>query len=221
MQHLPEDLQDVDLPFFRGCSKLPDDILLIDAATTFWLAMQSRQNAVREMLAPLKVEERKLVLCPLNDSRDTGCADGGSHWGLLVWDRRAIGAQTISDPLGDSPALPAKSTVEDSLVGRFLYYDSGGFLRSDCQLQANRLASKLAGRAVRAIAGTCPKQTNYYDCGMYVLMFSKIIVCSFLQDDTTKPGRTALWEKQLMELTPADVTAHRAAFFHFLKTAES
>jgi len=197
----------------EGLDKLPDDILLIDAATTFWLAMQTRQSVVKDMIAPLRLEERKLVLCPLNNSRDRINADGGSHWGLLVWDRREIGT------------LVERCTEEAASVGRFFYYDSGHF-RGLCQSQADRVASRLVGQRVRTILGDNAFQSNGYDCGMYVLMFTAIVIDSFLKDveDTSHSSKlsrhASAWDKRLKSLLPADVTGRRAALYHSLRMAE-
>lgn len=111
-------------------------------------------------------------------------------------------------------------------MGRFIYYDSGRF-RGVCQAQADRLASKLAGRRVRTTLGENARQNNCYDCGMYVLMFSEIIINSFMECGSepsagteTKVRRGApAWEKHLSSVTPADVTERRAALFRWLAVA--
>jgi len=187
--------------------------------------MQPSQSVIREMLGPLNISEKKLVLCPLNNCRDRDQANGGTHWGLLVWDRRGVGGTANQE----------HELTQESLVGRFIYYDSG-FFRGSCQVQADRLASKLAGQRVRTTLGQSARQDNFYDCGMYVILFSEIIIDSFLKDDQnhTDPhshpvqlcGKAAaslapvpVWEKHLRSLKPANVTQRRAELFQQLRMA--
>jgi len=156
---------------------LPEMVLLMDPATAFWMIAQEDQEHIEEARGALKIEERELVLCPINDSCDRSQADTGTHWTLLVcWDQRALPG-----------SAGANSTSEDSegrLLNGFIYYDSLGGLNSIDKSklsQANALASRLAGRLVEVSMGTCAKQTNSFDCGVYVLVFSEIVAAAFLQ----------------------------------------
>lgn len=149
-----------------------------------------------------------------------GVADGGTHWGLLVWDRREL----TSALTGMQANSISDSTTTST--GRFVYYDSG-FFRSSCQLQADRLASKLVGQRVRTILGESARQDNFYDCGMYVLMFSELIIDSFLKqcrDESASSDAficTPAWEKSIRSLKPADVTRRRAAIFSWLRRIDN
>jgi len=188
--------------------ELPEDVLLVDAATSFWITMQTNPRFVRDMIAPLDIQKRQLVLCPLNDNRDTVRADGGTHWGLLVWDRRG---------------------VTELCGGEFIYYDSGLF-GSGCVSQADKLASSLCGSEVRCRRGSCARQENFYDCGMYVLLFSEIIVDTFLkekaeawsQEGTAEQFPSSRhWERRLEALKPADVSSRRVSIYRWLCMASS
>jgi len=188
--------------------ELPEDVLLLDAATSFWITMQTNPCFVRDMIAPLDIQKRQLVLCPLNDNRDTVRADGGTHWGLLVWDRRGV-----TEPCG----------------GEFIYYDSGLF-GSECASQADKLASSLCGSEVRCRRGSCARQENFYDCGMYVLLFSEIIVDTFLKEKAEAKSQEGTaeqipssrpWERRLKALKPADVSSRRASIYRWLCVASS
>lgn len=190
----------------------------MDPVMAFWLGVQRDARYVREAVTELKLEDRELVLCPINDTRDVRQADGGSHWGLLVWDRRDVeaaararGSTDMAVPVmqaraarhaaASSGQARASRTIE-SLTraspssfpeisdqfdreaghpGRFIYYDSG-FYKSPGLLQATTLARRLSGQDVKVATGRCARQTNGYDCGMYVVLFTEIIVRSFLNE---------------------------------------
>lgn len=168
----------------------------MDPATAFWLA-QTEDEHRNEAITAMKLMERKLVLCPINDSQDGSTADGGTHWGLLVWVRQA----------------------EDS---RFLYYDSGFSHLVNNREQAQALAKYLAGHEVAVKAGACAKQSNSWDCGMYVIFFSELIVQTFLNRaapvaDIERPD----WEARLAALTPKEVADRRASFYHALSSVSA
>jgi len=168
-----------------GCGNpLPEVVLLMDPATAFWLTLQEDLDQVEEVKGVLKLQDRQLVLCPINDSCDGGKADAGTHWTLLVcWDRGC----RLDEPTVSSSLPPGQSSSQSSTgpFGRFCYYDSllgGSGISGGANLtQARTLASRLAGRAVQVLPDYCPKQTNCFDCGIYVLLFSEIIASAFLE----------------------------------------
>lgn len=197
--------------------KMPDSILLMDPALAFWLSAEKEQKFIDEALRELKVSERDLVLCPVNDSCDLGAADAGSHWGLLVWDKLAA-----SD---DAHQAGSQSDVS----GRFLYYDSGQFSRS-VPRPAKILARCLGGKASSVSLRPCAKQTNSFDCGMYVIVFSEMIVSSRVSEPATGDGDgdgdgsaksvcTPFWESQLVSLRPEKVTDSRSVYYDSLMRA--
>jgi hypothetical protein len=69
-------------------SPLPEQVLCMDPATAFWLTLQEDPGQVEEVKGALKLQDRQLVFCPINDSSDGSRADTGTHWTLLVcWNR--------------------------------------------------------------------------------------------------------------------------------------
>jgi len=196
------------------CGKLPDGVLLIDPPTALWLALETDVKHIDEARSALKLADKELVLCPVNDSRDGGAADAGMHWALLVWDRRGCVGADVSDK-----------------VGRFFYYDSGFCHMEANHNQAQVLASHLAGKDVPMTVGRCAKQTNTFDCGVYVIVFSELIVKSFLACCAKPPARdgdsggcedqeaTPPWDARLLTVTPKEVTDRRSFFHRALSTA--
>eukprot|EP00929_Paragymnodinium_shiwhaense_P034341 TRINITY_DN18708_c0_g2_i1.p1 TRINITY_DN18708_c0_g2~~TRINITY_DN18708_c0_g2_i1.p1 ORF type:complete len:591 (-),score=110.85 TRINITY_DN18708_c0_g2_i1:108-1880(-) len=191
--------------FRAGNRKLPKGVLLMDPATAFWLCMQDDPVHIKEALDGIKLPELELLLCPVNDSRDASEADVGTHWTLLAcW-------------------APQPRPFQ-----RFSYYDSfesgAGVRHADASLrQAEKLASRLAGKPVKLSSAPCPQQTNAFDCGVYVLLFSEIIVSAFL-DAPHRPAKggggseAPVWQERLRAVSPEEVTSCRE---HYHRLASS
>lgn len=222
---------------------LPEMVLLMDPAAAFWLTLQDDPAHVEEAKGALKLQDRELVLCPINDNRDGGQADAGTHWSLLVcWDRRAsargTGAAATWVSRGATTSAPDGRGVRGHcqtaaaacgghgcFFGRFSYYDSLGSraLGNANFAQARTLASRLAGKDVEVSVGACAKQTNGFDCGVYVLLFSELVAGTFLEARASadvdnaigsfRPGAAPVWEDRLTAVTPAEVAARRAKYF--------
>merc|ERR1719424_2387633 len=180
----------------------------MDPATAFWLTAQDNESHLAEAKAALKLQDRELVICPINDSSDCSLADGGSHWTLLVcWDRRSPRCN------GNKASKGASAGPSDfGFFGRFSYYDSLASSMSggkDANLQqAEALASRLAGHAVQVSVGSCAHQTNGFDCGVYVLLFSEIVASTFLEAHVghgqSRVNSDPVWEERLAVVTPKE-----------------
>ncbi|CAE8596133.1 unnamed protein product [Polarella glacialis] len=199
-------------------SCLPQSILLVDPATAFWVALQDDPDYLAEARSSLRLAERELVLCPINNSEERYKADSGSHWSLLVCWREGHGQGSI---------------------WRCSYYDSLARLAVDCGLEAcmqklqkaESVAERLLGEKHVPVAsfGPCAQQLNFFDCGVYVLMFCRVIIGSVLNArhlaGASPSGRQLplgpwLWEQSLMGVTPAQVKDYRLSFQRKLMAAE-
>jgi len=218
-------LNDASITFGYGCCEasgaLPKTVMLLDPATAFWLAMQQDQEHLEEARQALKLQELDAILCPINDSRDAEQADAGTHWTLLVgW----------SASCSSSSQRKLATAAQKHPSWQFSYYDSLSLaFPGDANLQqAEALASRLADRPVRISADPCPQQNNLSDCGVYVLLFSEIIVgevnavrcgggrsCEYNGDLKRAP----VWEERLVSVTPDDVTTCRARYHRLASLA--
>eukprot|EP00931_Biecheleriopsis_adriatica_P038162 TRINITY_DN21888_c0_g1_i2.p1 TRINITY_DN21888_c0_g1~~TRINITY_DN21888_c0_g1_i2.p1 ORF type:complete len:592 (+),score=93.05 TRINITY_DN21888_c0_g1_i2:43-1818(+) len=193
----------------EGRNELPREALLLDPATTFWLALQDDPRDLAEARTSLRIAEREVVLCPMTDSRERCKADSGTHWSLLVCWRSPL-----------------------STRWRAVYYDSissgrgavDGPSSSSHLSQAAELAERLFGVHVPVSAGSCAHQTNSFDCGVYVLLFSRIIVTEVLmlweQSGHLLDLGPWLWEPRLQRVTPTQVEEHRLLFWQTLLDSE-
>jgi len=190
--------------------RLPAALSLMDPATAFWLAKQQNPEDVEEARSAMKLHELDLVVCPINDSRDLDQADAGLHWTLLVcW--RAAGSRAD----GWGSRTPSKAA--GGPFHHYRYYDSLGCgLASDPGFQtAQELANRLAGRPVDVFVGSCSRQTNFYDCGTYLLLFAEVVVTTFLgvrSGEIPGAGSAPVWEERLAAVTPEESDACRAHY---------
>ena len=105
-----------------------------------------------EMFAGLELNQYEIVLCPVNDSRSSTSQLSGQHWSLLCY---------IRD----------QSTV--------FHIDSlNSFNAAETKLMTSKL-SALVGKPLACKNLCCAQQDNGYDCGIYVIYFSREIVDSF------------------------------------------
>ena len=105
------------------------------------------------------LKTRRLVFMPLNDNQ--GNKAGGTHWSLLVYDR---------------------------MTSNYYHYDSAG---SSNWIVAKELVKKLkliTGDGSLASA-RCPQQHNGYDCGVFVIYFTQVLVQHFL---SAEPNWTSI-----------------------------
>eukprot|EP00927_Polykrikos_kofoidii_P043934 TRINITY_DN38033_c0_g1_i1.p1 TRINITY_DN38033_c0_g1~~TRINITY_DN38033_c0_g1_i1.p1 ORF type:complete len:730 (-),score=131.64 TRINITY_DN38033_c0_g1_i1:562-2751(-) len=213
--------------------QLPEVVLLMDPATAFWLTAQDDPKHIEEARRALKLQDRQLMVCPINDSCDGSRADAGTHWALLVcWDQRgpSDGASDFHKNANSGAFEEIAASRAFALFEHYCCYDSLGFSSrySPSVTQARALASRLAGTNVQVSVGSCAKQTNGFDCGVYVLLFSEIIVASFLDalarrpasvfSDASKlidgrsPTKPPIWQQQLSSVTPNDVVERRMCY---------
>uniref|UniRef100_A0A0D9XN30 WRKY domain-containing protein n=1 Tax=Leersia perrieri TaxID=77586 RepID=A0A0D9XN30_9ORYZ len=127
-----------------------DDLLLLPPSIPYLLANLPDPASVAE---PLRLPSRRLVLLPVNDNPDVSHAEGGTHWTLLLLDN----TNPVSGP-------------------RFVHHDS---LPPTNLPSARRLAAVLRpllpNRTIPLVEGPTPRQTNGYDCGVFVLAVARAI----------------------------------------------
>mmetsp|Transcript_107843 Transcript_107843/g.170299 ORF Transcript_107843/g.170299 Transcript_107843/m.170299 type:complete len:315 (-) Transcript_107843:201-1145(-) len=181
--------------------RFPKSVLFMDPAMSFWLTMQHDAKFLEEAFSEMKLHELDMMLCPINDTSMTCTADAGSHWSLLAcWGNVRSSRARQAGPFSN-----------------FRYYDSLGGLFAEKGLgQAAELANRLVGEATQIDMGACSQQTNFYDCGVYVLLFSEIIASTFLDAQKREHRGSSIsarvWEDRLMAVTPEEVDACRAHY---------
>ncbi|KAI8464983.1 MAG: hypothetical protein J3K34DRAFT_489198 [Monoraphidium minutum] len=123
---------------------------LVPPATAFLLLHASPSDA-RELLAPLQLHTKDLVLLPVSDNPDAAAAGGGSHWSLLAFDRSSNAFHHIDSA-------------------------SGSRNRAAARLLAGAASPLVQGRAAPGAPPPAfleppgaPRQDNGHDCGVFVM----------------------------------------------------
>jgi hypothetical protein len=188
--------------------KFPKNVMFMDPAMAFWLTMQDDPKHLQDAKVDMKLQELDLILCPINDAHSTCTADAGCHWSLLAcWGNRPAGMRGHDRP---------------GPFSHFRFYDSlGGLFAEKGKAQAAELVNRLTGQALQLETGSCSQQKNFYDCGVYVLLFSEIIATAFV--DAQKRGEgshmisPSLWEERLLSLTPQEADACRTHYHNLAR----
>ncbi|XP_076448194.1 sentrin-specific protease 8-like [Babylonia areolata] len=124
-------------------------------------------------LGPLNLPTKEYVFLPINDNTNTNKA-GGSHWSLMVFVRNKE---------------------------EFRHYDSG---HSANGLVAKELMDRLqpflhaSKRGSKFVEMDCPRQTNGYDCGMYVICMAEHL-CRELCECYNVPLADVITEKAVYQ----------------------
>ncbi|CAM9729230.1 unnamed protein product, partial [Hapterophycus canaliculatus] len=116
----------------------------------------------------LELEKRRMVFIPVNNA--SGRLSRGSHWSLLVFERRDADVPT-----------PSSAGSSSSSVMRFRHFDS-------CDGSNSETAERTAENFLRMFDGSkvghnspvpfedardAPQQSNAFDCGMYTVLLAE------------------------------------------------
>jgi len=193
---------------------LSDEILLMDPAVVFWLIHQDLETA-ELATSELNLQDKQLVLCPINDNANGGCADGGGHWTLLV----AWRSEKEDNGDNNNTGVTFKN---------FKYYDSS-FTGRRCnnRVHAEKLVHILSGGSTSPLReNSCAQQVNNYDCGVYVLAFSEIITSSFMEAKNKSRSIEnehghPLWTDLIVGVSPSSITDVRMYYCDAFKKADN
>ncbi|XP_066353363.1 NEDD8-specific protease 1-like [Miscanthus floridulus] len=136
-----------------------DDLLLLPPSIPYLLSNLPDSAAVAAVADPLRLASRRLVLLPVNDNPDASIAEGGSHWTLLILNNATSPSAprfVHHDSLPGAPNLPVAARLADALRPLL----SGSDSKRD---------------TVPLIEGPTPRQTNGYDCGVYVMAIARAL----------------------------------------------
>ncbi|KAL8167872.1 hypothetical protein V2J09_009371 [Rumex salicifolius] len=150
-----------------------DESLLTPPAISFWITNCTDEQTLKAFIEPLSLPSKNLVIFAVNDNEDVTCAEGGSHWSLLAFERKH-NVFVHHDSLGGINRHYAKR----------LYRSVHGFMA--CSEPAEYVEYDAS-----------PRQLNGYDCGLFVTAIARII-CSWYVNAESK-NRGDLWFFDLKE----------------------
>ncbi|CAJ1979365.1 unnamed protein product [Sphenostylis stenocarpa] len=160
------------------------DILLIPPSIAFWIMQCPVVETLGDFIEPLHLPDKPLVLFPINDNEDVDRAEGGSHWSLVAYYRKA-NVFVHHDSCSSMNSAPAKK----------LYEAVAGYMG-------------FSGSASEASFLECtnsPMQDNGYDCGLYVTAIARVICNWYVNHKHTDSDD--LWFSAVKELVTPPVVA--------------
>ena len=110
------------------------------------------------MFGPLHLDQKLVVLCPLNDAQ--GSRGGGSHWAMLVLVRNSLTDTTPIGYLLDSSSGSPMTQVANAYLDKLLTL-------MKVQNSANKTVK---------VVNAFPKQDNMYDCGIFALCGAEAVL---------------------------------------------
>ena len=127
-----------------------DDFVLLDPAVSMSIIVEENLDDINQCIfIPLQMDKKKFIFAPVNDNTKIAYQTGGSHWAL---------------------------NVIDVTNNKILYFDS---MLSNIN-NARRFQKKLEKLFNKKFSFECPIEEHYqgnsYDCGMFVLGFTHVIL---------------------------------------------
>ena len=164
-----------------------NEIKLLDpAVASTFTYLPDDYEELHDMFGGLNLDQASLVIFPINDNTNPNVPSGGTHWSLMVMQNKNL----------------------------FYYIDSAnsvGYMPQGMTATAKKLLTlcnpdkDLAGavvRDLRSIVDNLPRQENHYDCGMYALLFTRMIIENVLNGQKIK-------DIDYSHLTPEKITMAR------------
>lgn len=135
----------------------------------------SEPDDCRLLLEPLRPDQKRLILFPVNDNESS--ESGGTHWSLLVY-----------------------SKAEDT----FFSFDSMKDVNINSSMKlVQRLQKGLRRPIAELEKHDCLQQTNIYDCGIHVLCNAENVCNHFLEEGivrNTPKGSASGKRREILEL---------------------
>ena len=174
---------------------LAAEVALVPPATAY-LLQHTDPTTAAELLAPLELRAKQLVLLAVSDNPDVGHAGGGSHWSLLAFDRRTNVFLHLDSAPGGGGNRGAARQLAGALSPLVRDQPAAGGGSSGQQLRLPRFEE---------VEGA-PRQENGYDCGVYVMALARQLCALYAE----APGALGAQLPRLREaVTPAAVRALR------------
>jgi len=122
-------------PIARGAGrgKAAQRVVLVDPSVSYLVTMSKDATLLTSILETMELARCAVALFPINDNRDVGSHEGGTHWSLLVFDRRNHTFSHYDSLAGGSSARGANFASAEQLAERIMAHagipspaDNGG-----------------------------------------------------------------------------------------------
>jgi sentrin-specific protease 8 len=136
---------------------LAPTVALVPPSCSF-LLVHAEPSVSAQLLAPLGLAAKALVLLPVSDNPDADVACGGSHWSLLAFHAASNKFLHFDSSPGGSNGAPARE-LAGALSHLVRRRRSGG--------------GGAEGQPAFEACPHAPRQANGHDCGVYVLAVTR------------------------------------------------
>ncbi len=129
-----------------------EDIEIVSPAVVQCLKVSRSREVVENMVAPLQLGRKKVVVLPLNNAKQD--ESGGTHWSIIVLTPRG---------------------------GQFYHFDSLDMNRECAKVVAGKMQQQLRFPRPRFLHFKGVPQDNSFDCGLYVLLNAETSIRHFVE----------------------------------------
>jgi len=160
-------LNDLSISFYyevlsEKFSKFETEFLLLDPSCVCTIFFDDEISDLKDCFGALGFESRKFIFIPVNDTTDKYAYGSGNHWALVVYYSQAKTFYYL-----DSMKSYIKNTIEI------------------CR-KINMLIGNNENQPVIEVVDTPKLQLNTFDCGVFVLNFTEIILDFFYGNGNEK-----------------------------------
>lgn len=166
------------------------DLIFLDPAMVINIYFDDSIEDLQQVMGFLDLKSKKYIFIPLNDSQDRFKVGSGMHWSLLIY------------------------SVVDNL---FFYIDSTSSYISSTDNITEKLIKIIFNETKQIIIHKIFTgiQSNSYDCGMFVLMFSEALATHLSKSDEFDQE---LINKILGQIQQKDVLNKRKEIYDLIKS---
>ncbi|KRZ67809.1 Protein SHQ1 -like protein [Trichinella papuae] len=159
-----------------------DSVAFIEPAVIHWVKLDSDTDSLHEVLPWLK---KSLLLIPVNDS--DSAAGGGHHWSLLVYRKEQEKFEYYNSSLY-SNLVGVKGLANK--IFRLVHYNEENIPSAE------------------VVEIPCAKQINYYDCGLYVIIFAEIVAQQFCSSSNFDDCNTVVIHIRALLAKTSEIEVH-------------
>ena len=182
-------------------ASLRRSVSFVDASVSFLVANVAVSD-VTNILEPLGLTTRRVVVFSVSNNEDVAVPEGGSHWSLLVFRKGERGGSDT-----------------------FEHYDSAGGMNeraasSLAAAVAPHLGSSKAYKFVASPKGT-PRQDNGHDCGLYALAVADAVCSAHALGQSGNEEEASALTRKLGKVTPEFIADFRAELLDLVEGLSS
>ena len=142
-------------------SQIGDKVSVVGPNVAYLIQKELDKRVIDSQKKEINQNDHDWVIYPINDKDDPEKGDGGSHWCLLVYNR-SDNLFLYFDPIKGMNAKNAKALHLNII--------------DDNSYQSHDNAGRLCHYLPPLVEVNCQRQTNGYDCGIFIMMYMATIM---------------------------------------------